>query len=281
MIKNTIRELKHYALRRIAGCVFAKPLIVHWSAHKAMTGYYTGVMLELRKRTGLYFSAHYSNASHVLAAIRISSKYPSSVLLLSDLFDFHLSNEVEFRGTVTLRDPRDLTVSGYFYHQKTTEPWAHATNFDWVAISKDPIFIASIGVLNQRWIGRSYSNVLSELSSDDGLFLEMARTAPVIRKMRSIDLANPKILAIKYEEIIGNEVEAFDTIFRHYGLQGRYRNYVLRVVENLSAAKLTKHNGHIRSATSGQWRTVFKQTHLELFNRELRDCLRVGGYSEN
>lgn len=69
------------------GPVFASPVVVHWSVNKTVTGYYTRVMLGLRKVTGLCFHDLYADANGLAEAFSQSDRVTSSLILLSDLLD--------------------------------------------------------------------------------------------------------------------------------------------------------------------------------------------------
>jgi hypothetical protein len=275
-----VRKIRRSVVRGIVGPVFASPLIVHWSVHKAMTGYYTTVMLELQKLTGLCFHAFYADTRGVTVAFGQSQRVESSVILLSDLLDQRVPDNTDFLGTATLRDPRDLVVSGYFYHLKTTELWANQRDYDWGAIGQEPIYRNRFVDLPSSWQGRSYQNVLKDLTTSDGLMLEMARISPVIRSMAFFNFDDDKVMSVSYEEIIGDERAAFTKIFDHYGLLPKFKDRALTIVERLSAAKQAKTNKHIRSSYAGEWRSVFDASHKEYFLAEFRDSLRATGYPE-
>ena len=38
---------------------------------------------------------------------------------------------IPFKAIITVRDPRDIIVSGYFYHMTTHEPWVHQPRSDY------------------------------------------------------------------------------------------------------------------------------------------------------
>jgi hypothetical protein len=244
-----------------------------------MSGYYTQVMMELRKSTGLWLSTHYSNSRNIEKALSRSSKYPSSVMILSDLLGRSRFDSLEYRGSITLRDPRDLIVSGYYYHLKTSESWARSRDFNWQRLFSEPIFIQAFGSPRKGWLGRSYSNVLGDLSKSDGLMLEIARIGPVLRSISQFPFDDSRILKINFEQIIDNEVNAFKSIFLHYGLNEEYFKDVLLAVDRLSAAKTYQFNPHIRSCKGSSWHGTLDNQHLDILKTHFADQIRTAGYN--
>lgn len=273
------RKLKHAGLRKWSGQVFASPLVVHWGLHKAMTGYFTLVMLELRKRTGLSFSAHYANAGKIDEALRLSRNRSSSVLLLTDMFHCRMGPEIDFRGSLTLRDPRDVVISSYHYHKISREAWLHDPRFDWTKIFYDNVYIKTFGKPQISWLGKSYSDVLSVLDIEDGLLLELARVAQSFREIELFDFDDPRICVLNYEEILANELPAFRKLFDHYGLRDEYIDHAIKIVDRLSASNQKRiGNSHIREATTGEWKNTLKPLHLRLFEQELGNAILHAGY---
>lgn len=278
-IKGKLRTLRDMGLRKLREPAFSTPLIVHWSIHKAMTGYYTQVMLELRKKTGLAFSAHYADSKNLPKVLIRSKKLPSNVVLLSDLLHYKIQPPLLYRGTLTLRDPRDLAISGYYYHLRTNENWVNDTNFNWSRILNDKIGAKFFGDRENSWNGKSYSTVLKSLKKADGLMLEIIRIAPLIRSIGQFDYNNPNILIVKFEDIIGREIEAFEEIFDHYGLHSRYKSHAMYAVDKLSASKNRGKSTHIRSTTTGEWRSEFEEQHHTAFKQNFGLQLKLAGYS--
>lgn len=244
-----------------------------------MTGYYTEVMLELRKRTGLRFSAFYDSTDGLDREIDRMARVSSSVLLLSDLLNTQVNDGTPFIGSRTLRDPRDLAVSGYFYHLRSNEEWLSRTDFKWEKLTDDPCFAKWFDLKFSNWCGKSYSEVLKSMSQKDGIALEIVRIAPCVRKMEKITMSDKSILQINFEQIVGNEVASFSKFFQHYQLNPKYLNAALETVEVLSAHNRRKCNPHIRATEIGEWTTVLDTSHKNLIDSELRLALINGGYS--
>lgn len=275
--KSYLRRIYDATLRASTGPVFATPLVVHWGLHKGMTGYYTQVMLQLRKQTGLLLSAHYADTSGVDVGISAASDARTSVVLLSDLLDYRVGEGVAYRGSITLREPRDLIVSGYNYHLNTNESWVHDRAYDWSAIGKEDSAADLLGGPPERWRGKSYGEVLRSLEKEEGLILEILRVSPVLRSYRFAN--EPGRLRIDYEDILGAEVDAFLRLFDHYGLQPAYRPSVLKTVEQLSAKNQQGKSSHIRNPTSGKWKGVLTDKHLDLLSQRFGAIFEKAGYS--
>lgn len=100
--------------------------------------------------------------------------------------------------------------------------------------------------------------------------LEMARIAPVVRSIASIDFQIERVLSLSFEEIIGDEVAGFGRIYDHFGLLPMFKDRVLRIFEGLAASKRAKTNIRIRSSAVTEWRTVLDESHQKLFLSELK-----------
>lgn len=276
--KAVLRSLRDICRRRMAGQVFGTPVIVHWGMHKAMTGYYSEVMLQLRKKTGLHLSAFYDNTAGLGTEIRRISALPSSIVLLSDLLDIRVPSGMPYLASRTLRDPRDLVVSGYFYHKKSPEPWLLRQDFDWEELMKDPAFERWFDRRKCQWTGLSFATVLQSLNRVDGLALEIVRLAPVLRRMERMDVNDERVLQINFEEILNHEVTAFRRLFAHYQLKAKYLPFALETVERLSVKARGENHAHIRAAECGEWHSALDDSHKELVNTEFRAALLKGGY---
>jgi hypothetical protein len=171
-----------------------------------------------------------------------------------------------FRGTHMVRDPRDVVVSGYFYHLWTEERWAN--------------------VPNSRYEGLSYREALNRRDRHDGLLLEMERMCrDQLPEMLAWDYSQPEFLELKYEDVIEDEEGSFERVFRHYGLRERDARRALDIVRmksfsNVSGRKLGDVGGatHLRSGRPGEWRAHFTTDHLDRWRELSGDGITRLGY---
>ena len=233
--------------------------IVHCSHHKAGTVWFRNVLGGLARAGGLRF----------VEMADSSVPRDTDVILYqhSRLFDRAAWNAQTFRGSHIIRDPRDVVVSGYFYHLWTSEEWANRP---------DP-----------RFGGRTYKQELNRVDQERGIQLEIERVCgTVLVDMLAWDYAQPEFLELKYEDLIQDELGVFETILRHYGLSDRMVRRGLAVVERSSFAKQTTaspgtehRKSHLRSGKSGQWHEYFSAHHVRSWEGIAGDAAQVLGYA--
>jgi hypothetical protein len=166
-----------------------------------------------------------------------------------------------------IRDPRDVLVSGYFYHLWTDESWANLPD--------------------DRYQGRSYRGELNRRDRHDGLMLEMERMClrGQLREMMAWDYTQPEFLELKYENVISDEIGSFERAFRHYGFRDREVRAGLEIVEKMSFRQVSGRDvgvigtaTHLRSGRPGEWREHLTADHLDRWRELAGDALTRLGY---
>jgi hypothetical protein len=118
-------------------------------------------------------------------------------------------------GSHMIRDPRQIIVSGYFYHLKTDESWCKKEKYaDW--------YKQAFGRRPKSDFGeKTYQQILNGRSKDQGILFEMQNVGKeVINQMLKWDCNNPSIIELKYEDVIQDQKDWFPRIFRKYGFDG-------------------------------------------------------------
>jgi hypothetical protein len=232
-----------------------QPLLIHSCYHRAGTVWFQRILSEVAYHYGLLFEVG-DPAARTRARVFL------------DVASYRDPELAGVRGSHIVRDPRDMVVSGYFYHLWTREVWAH--------------------VRYQRFQSRTYQQYLNSLSQEDGVFAEMDRTCPAIERMVSWDYGNPAILELRYEEVLANERESFARLFRHYGFTDRAIRFGLRVARRFSFERRSgrplgkvEEGSHLRSGQPGQWRQVFTPAHIRRFKERHGDALIQLGYEKS
>lgn len=237
-------------------------VLIHCAHHKAGTVWWGNILRAVAERCAMPFA-------------EVSSReFPGSaeVYLFQHCRHFDRSRFAgrPFRGTHMIRDPRDVVVSGYFYHLWTDEPWANRP---------DP-----------RYGGRSYREELNRRDRHDGLLLEIERVCRGVelREVLAWDYSQPEFLELKYENVIADEARSFEHVFRHYGFGDRDVLRGLELVESMSFRRISGrdvgHEGsttHLRSGRPGEWRTAFTAAHLERWRELTGDSLVTLGYDSD
>lgn len=248
------------------------PRRIHCSIHKCMTVYFQKVVSRLFRSPFGPEGEYRHFGSRVEAFYRDSERYAVASLnnhaLDLDRFD-------DVRVTRFVRDPRDLIVSGYFYHKRAAEPWCEIvapTNEDWAVVNGT--------VPNGLLADRSFAQYLNDVSIEEGLLAELEFRRGHFEGMRAWSDDDPRVAVFRYEEILGNEMEVFDRIFRLYELPFVSRQIGLHYARKFRAAKRARRGGHIRDPRSGQWREHFTPALESRFNAEFGDLLEKLGYPD-
>jgi hypothetical protein len=243
--------------------------IVHCSYHKCLTVYYGRVMHSLFNRF-LPWSRGYRHYNSHLAdfyegfdqyrVASVNNRAPD----LQRLGEFRLSRFV--------RDPRDLVVSGYFYHRRGAEPWTtmeNPTDDDWY-------FANGIVPDGLRAAGGSFARYLQSIPPEEGLLAELEFRRPHFESMAAWP-AHRNIVVYRYEDIIGRQREAFRELFDFYGLAPIERRLGDWLASRYSLARRAA-DGHVRNPEPGQWRRHFTPRVRRVFDAEYAALVKQLGY---
>jgi len=178
---------------------------------------------------------------------------------------FPLKALPNYRGMHIIRDPRDLILSGCFYHQKSNEPWLYKPQ-------------AEFG-------GLTYQEKINSFASfDDKLLFEMEYSGHFsTQEMLNWNYKNPNFFDVKYENlIIDRELLLFHQILTFLGFPGSTIPRILGIAYNnsLFSGNISK-SVHVRSGESGQWKQYFKAVHRRRFVELFGDALIKLGYEDN
>ncbi|MCU0533213.1 MAG: sulfotransferase domain-containing protein [Hydrococcus sp. Prado102] len=235
-----------------------KFLILHCCHHKVGTAWFNNVLQGIAKE----YELNYQHSS------QDELKTNTDIFLQNhSIIDF--SKLPPYKGSHMIRDPRDVIISGYFYHLWTQEEWAH--------------------IPKKQYNGMSYQEYLNSLDRENGIIAEIERFAGFdFKHMIKWNYENPQIIEIKYEDIIQNEQKIFYEIFKHYGFSEDTIKVSLKIAEKYSFKNVAKRNtgeinnkSHLRSGRSGEWKDYFKEDHKIFFKQILGDALIRLGYETN
>ncbi|MES2999089.1 MAG: sulfotransferase domain-containing protein [Pseudomonadota bacterium] len=210
------------------------------------------------------------------AALRGSGR---RALVLTDRDDIAWDGLPAFRGSHFIRDPRDMVVSGYFYHLWTEEAWCRSPDFDWDYFTALPAF-QWVEPDASKWPRNiSYQTYLNSLDLERGLLMEMVSRERTFQQMRRWNFERPGVMEFRYEKIIGNEEAEFERLFDHYGFNADAKARGLELVRTLSLKNLDKvDKTHVRSGDPGQWRDHFTPRVNSLFKQSQGNLLIRLGY---
>lgn len=233
--------------------------IIHCGHHKCGSSWIAKVLLQISSKYGIKMSMlpHYS----------MQADYYDSVILYDNHSDVILGDN-DYIGTHLIRDPRDIIISGYFYHL-------------WSSDESEVEYDAPLDIKYR------YNN--KSLSFDDGLIFEMKNVSLVtILKMNKWDYNNPKFLELKYEDLISNSDDMFIKMFNYWGINPIYIDECLKISrEHHMTSKTGRKVGeedsksHMRNGLPGQWKMYFTDKHKSYFKDQFGDILIKLGYEKN
>ena len=225
--------------------------------HKTGTVWMRGIFSQLALLYGYTFR-NYTRG--------LESSYEFSLLFdTHSQFDLTAFDQVPYRGMHLIRDPRDLIVSGCYYHQKSTETWLH--------------------VPHQKYNGMTYQEKINSFPSmHDRLLFEMEEgAAGAIRDMSQWNYRNPAFIEVKYEDLIADyDLTLFHQIFSFIGVEGKMIPKALELAwKNSLFSNRLAPNFHRRSGKASQWTQYFESSHKQRFLELFGDVLVRLGYEED
>lgn len=265
MILNRFGKLAYSIipiLRRLSGQPFDSKngnLVIHCCHHRAGTLWFSRILKSIAKYYHLSFSFADQKYFHQKPAIILDNH---SHIDLSAL-------PKSFRGSHIIRDPREMIISGYYYHLWTKEKWANipikelGPNIEqyWPLLP-----VSKIGCL-------TYKEYLNSLNKEEGIFAEIHRASTTcIRDMVAWNYRHPNFLELRYEDLLQDEEKSFLELFKHYNFSEQAINQSLGIALSYSFKKITgrdigqvKEKSHIRSGGLGQWKSEFSEAHKKYF----------------
>jgi len=237
------------------------PVIIHCCYHKIGTVWFGRIFRDIAAEFGLSFGVG-SNYQQI-SGFELDGK-PDVFLDLGS--HVKLDRLANYTGSHMIRDPRDMVVSGYFYHKWTDEPFPNLP-------------LAKLG-------GMSYKEYLNSVDQDEGLLAEIKKDWFWIPHMVDWDYNNPRIFEIRYEDMIVDEQAVFRQMFTHYGLTEKAVDRCCQITERYSFGRLTKGKkkrakSHLRSGKSGEWQDYFNEEHKALFKEMYPNVVVNLGYAED
>lgn len=255
------------------GARIAGPVRVHAGYHKCLTEYCkkvyrTACRPPVRWRGSFRHFFHridmfYGDCSrHTVSSV-------SGQAIDLDRFD-------DIRVVRMVRDPRDMLVSGYFYHKRSAEHWCDLvdpTDVDWMMVNG--------AVPTSLPANQSLAGYLEGATVEEGLLAEIDFRRHHYASMLEWPEQDPRIRLFRYEDIVGDEIRAFGEIFDFLGVSGAARWLGLFVAGRQRASRQAGRLSHIRNPDSGQWRRHFTERVAATFNERYGAVLDRYGYHRN
>jgi hypothetical protein len=240
---------------------------IHCSYHKCLTVFFSRVMHGVFPLGGYgHFESREANFRREHRKYRLTS-------LNNYALDFENLGEND-RVTRFIRDPRDLVVSGYFYHKRGAEAWCTIRD-------PKPENLRAVNgcVPNALKHGESIAECLQRLDLEDGLMAEIDFRANHFASMLEWPENDHRVSVYRYEEILGNERIVMSQLADHLRL-GPIRKWLAgRLAEKYSARKQSQKTEHIRNPESAQWKKHFTPRVEDYLNASHPGLLVRSGYS--
>lgn len=244
--------------------------LIHCSYHKCLTVYFGRVMNAVFNRClpwsrgYRHYNSHLDDFYDGFAAHRLAS-INNRALDLGRLGRFRISRFI--------RDPRDLIVSGYFYHRRGAEAWLTLES----PTAEDWYFANGVVPEDLRASGGSFARYLQSVPEEEGLLAEMEFRRWHLESMTGWPAEHPDILVYRYEDVVGNEVAVFRELFAFYGLSPLERRLGIGFARHFSVRRRAA-DPHVRDPAVGQWRKYFTPRVRRAFDARYSGLVRLLGY---
>lgn len=172
-----------------------------------------------------------------------------------------------------IRDPRDLVVSGYFYHKRGAETWCKIRD-------PKPENLRAVNGCVPRALneGESIAECLQRLDLEEGLIAEIDIRANHFASMLEWPENDNRVAVYRYEEILGDERKVMCQLADHLRL-GPIRKWLVgRLAEKYSAKNQSQKTEHIRNPESAQWKKHFTPRVEEYLTSNHPELLMRSGY---
>lgn len=239
---------------------------IHCSYHKCLTVYFSRVM------HGVFILGGYKHFESRLNDFKNLHRNYKLASINNHVLDLkHLSHKT--RISRFIRDPRDLVVSGYFYHKRGAEAWCRLKNPNQKVLSR-----VNGSIPNAINYNESIAECLQRLSLEEGLIAEIDFRANHFKSMMSWPLNDPRISLFRYEEFIGNEKAVIAKICDHLKLGLIRKIIALWVAQKYAAKNHLLKLVHIRNPEPNQWEKYFTDNVYEYFNSKYKSLIQRYNY---
>jgi hypothetical protein len=247
--------------------------LIHCSYHKCLTVYYKRVMHTLFNRC-LPWSGGYRHFNSDLASFEAHFDKSRVASVNNHALDLErLARARPLRVSRFVRDPRDLLVSGYFYHRRGAEEWVRLE----APATEDWAFANARIPERLRRRGGSYAELLRSLPEEEGLLAELELRRYHFESMHSWPDAHPDVVTYRYEEIVGDETRVFRELFAFYGFSQVERILGGWLARRYSLGRM-KADPHVRNPAAGQWRRHFTPRLQQAFEQSHPGLVALLGY---
>jgi hypothetical protein len=261
--------------------------LIVFSYHKSGTSLLLHVMTKVSQRLGLSLVNHFGLVDRI-------APDPDVVLLPHSLLSqsaLAALRDRPHRAIRMIRDPRDIWVSGYLYHQHCVEHWCTNTNMDPTPPIGWPQVDYSFAHLPEDWKrqyldclkGKSYQQNLLDRDEADGLEFELnGYTRCTLAAMREWTSYGLQVMDVKLEAVMANFDGAMLRIFGHFGFTAEQSLIALDVarsedIRRMDDATLAT-RPQVHSRVISKWSKVLSPAQIAGFEAGYGDLIRDSGY---
>jgi len=257
--------------------------ILLFTHHKGGTVLLAKVFREISHECGWRFKSHMGRRTELFEGV-------DTMLFGNALLD-PTQLDVPHVGVHFVRDPRDVIVSGFLYHQRTAEEWCVNREFGTEPPIVFPQVPYSVEHRPEAWKadylaslqGRSYQENLLSMSQTDGLLFEIEHYgAWTVDGMRAWSYDTESILEVKFEQVMENYDASFREIFEHLGFSGALLDSALSIAARHDLGRKSDREiekmAHVSAKKTSKWREYFEEVHKQAFLERFGDVLVKLGY---
>ncbi|OUS03488.1 hypothetical protein A9Q86_00825 [Flavobacteriales bacterium 33_180_T64] len=280
-MKKQFSLFRYYFLKKVIKTKRDIPIYV-FGHHKCGTKLLGKVFLKLCLKYGWEYES-------VPGKINKKSK-ADVVFLLHSQVDYDNLPE-EYIGIHMVRDPRDVIISGFLYHKRTTEEWCINKNFQTEKSIQYPQVPNSQMYRSEQWKkdylisldGKSYQEKIKALNDEDAIFFEMNHYGKwTIKDMLEWDFEKTNCLELKFEDMMSNYEEKMMEVFKHCNLSSSQLVVAKKFAEKedlnrMSKKDIEKHP-HISSVKTKKWEGYFNSNIKAYFDEHFSEVLKKYNY---
>lgn len=252
-----------------------KPRCVYYGHHKCATTWINRILRNASQELGYRFHVEWGNLPEHRFQQMLDRERPDVLSLTNARAEYALWLGGRVPGFHVVRDPRDVSVSGYWSHRNSHPVVDGFTHLD------------------------RLRPTLNSLPLEDGLLAEMDFLNPHVYELMSAwDYTRPNVLELRMEDLTAKPREGWLAILGFLGLTDRpggptgetqiTPKRLREIVDDSAFVRLTggreqgkeDRNSHYRKGVPGDWRNVFTQRHVERFRQEHNELLLKLGYEE-
>lgn len=269
IINQDLRKLRRKTYLWLRGCLKSshpnRPInIYHAAVQKTGSQWLKAILSDpiVTNETGLL-----TYPQHRYEFSEFHRRFPRLTFVPGLYMSYELYEEIDkpaqYRTIYVLRDPRDIIVS-----------WYHS-------MLKTHVLMGKVGKYRER---------LQQLHYEDGVSFCIDALQIRFAHQRSWAFNSgddPKVLVVKYEDLVEHSVAEFSRLFAHCAVN-LDRAAIHRLVEKHSFHNMRRRDmesqrgrgeSHYRAGKSGGWRQALSDRHLAKFYAATGDLVEVLGYA--